>query len=100
MTQRLLQKYSALFLWITWGKKSCPFFFSPGKLCNTFSVVQTLAHACEVTNSSVNFIIYFSMGSKFRDTVRDLFGTGRGKPSPAETSLATVSQEVQGDVNK
>ena len=54
---------------------SFPCFFSPGKFCNTFYIVQTLAHICEVTNSSVNFIVYFSMGSRFRATVRDMLGT-------------------------
>ena len=73
---------------------SFPCFFSPGKFCNTFYIVQTLAHICEVTNSSVNFIVYFSMGSRFRATVRDMFGTRRPKTVPTTESLPTVSQEV------
>ena len=68
--------------------------FPSGKFCNTFFVVQTLAYICEVTNSSVNFIVYFSMGSRFRATVRDMFGTRRPKAVPATESLPTVSQEV------
>ena len=68
-----------------------------GKLCNAFSVIQTLAHVCEVTNSSVNFLIYFSMGSRFRATVRELCGTRAPRPAPqrlTQSSLPTVSQEL------
>ena len=72
-----------------------PFYFFPsGKFCNTFFIVQTIAYVCEVTNSSVNFIVYFSMGSRFRATVRDMLGTRRPKAVPATESLPTVSQEV------
>ena len=71
-----------------------PFCLPSGKFCDTFYIVQTLAYVCEVTNSSVNFIVYFSMGSRFRATVRDMLGTRRPKAVPATESLPIVSQDV------
>ena len=53
----------------------CYIVYPPGKFCNTFYIVQTLVHVCQVTNSSVNFIVYFSMGSRFRATVRHVGDT-------------------------
>ncbi|XP_025079719.1 uncharacterized protein LOC112555500 [Pomacea canaliculata] len=56
-----------------------PGYLPTGKYCNTFTIGQTLGHLCEVTNASSSFLIYVTMGTKFRETVKTIFGDRKEK---------------------
>nr|KAG5709631.1 hypothetical protein BaRGS_001681 [Batillaria attramentaria] len=60
--------------------------FLPGyhpseKYCNLFAVLQTFSNLLEVTNSSVNVLVYLTMGSRFRSTARSIFRIRRFEES-------------------
>ncbi|RUS73844.1 hypothetical protein EGW08_018388 [Elysia chlorotica] len=51
-----------------------------GAYSRTFKLVSRLAFLLSLTNSSVNFVIYYNMGSRFRHTVKQLVVFNRQKP--------------------
>ncbi|XP_025113608.1 uncharacterized protein LOC112575799 [Pomacea canaliculata] len=54
---------------------------SNGRYNNTFVVLVNCAEAGSIINSSVNFVVYFCAGTKYRESVSDLFSCLRRKKS-------------------
>lgn len=71
-----------------------PGYLPSGKLCSTFIIGQTLGHTFEVTNSSVTFVIYYSMGTKFRKEVKEIF-CHQTKPVQSAKTFSTSMSSVQ-----
>ena len=60
---------------------------------NTFLTVTWLLEIASYVNTSFNIFIYYSMGSRYRETVRALFFCGRGGV-PATRNKAGTEQTV------
>ena len=55
-----------------------------GRYHNLFTTLWTLALICKVLNSSMNFFVYYAMGSRFRDTLHELLECCTYKKSSSE----------------
>ena len=72
------------------------------KYNNTFYFLMTLQQMCVYTNSSVNFFVYYSFGTRYRQTVRGMFCGWRRTRNRArmttgievgtDTAVSSVSQ--------
>ncbi|KAL8563739.1 hypothetical protein ACOMHN_063507 [Nucella lapillus] len=71
-----------------------PGYLPSGKYCNTFAVIQTLVHVCEVVNSSLNFVVYITMGSKFRSTLQQLIPIPALGNKPSLTKSAPTASQT------
>jgi hypothetical protein len=49
-----------------------------GRYANLTSVLWQCINTFRCLNSSMNFFIYFKMGSRFRQTLREMFACGGG----------------------
>ena len=67
--------------------------FQPGmRYENTMFSTISLMHFMSAVNSSVNFLIYFVMSTRFRDTFRGMVGReGRGAELSVESLTKTSS---------
>ena len=54
-----------------------PDFLSTGRLRNTFYATVSLTHLMASVNASVNFLIYLSVSTKFKETLKGMFCTGK-----------------------
>ena len=63
-----------------------------GGFGKSYRFTSRLAFLLLQTNSSVNFIIYYRMGSKFRQSVKDMFCTH--KKNPASNDVFTKQRRV------
>ena len=70
-----------------------------GSFCNLFILVQTFADVLAVLNSSVNFVVYYTMGTKLRMTVREMARAaacaGQGRTAQSKP-VRTASQDRTG----
>ena len=55
-----------------------------------FFTMLDFSHACESINSSVNFLIYFVMSSKFKITYNKIFSCKKGSAQTKESTTSTV----------
>ena len=72
------------------------------KYNNTFYFLMTLQQMCVYTNSTVNFFVYYSFGTRYRQTVRGMFCGWRSTRNRArmttgievgtDTAVSSVSQ--------
>nr|KAG5705546.1 hypothetical protein BaRGS_009199 [Batillaria attramentaria] len=65
---------------------------------NSYSVSIVVTHLLEAVNCSVNFIVYYTMSTRFRQTLRELFRGGRakhdGKESETRVSVMSASDDA------
>ena len=54
-----------------------PEFASTGRLRNTFYTTVSLTHLMASVNASGNFLIYLSVSTKFKETLKGMFCTGK-----------------------
>lgn len=66
-------------------------FVAGGPLNNVFFVTLTLTHLLVVINCSVNIIIYYTMSTRYRDTLWDMIGR-RGSCKQKRHKTATESE--------
>ena len=65
------------------------------KYNNTFYFLMTLQQMCVYTNSSVNFFVYYSFGTRYRQTVRGMFcGWRRTRNRARMTTETKVSTDT------
>ena len=64
-----------------------------GRHHNLFSALWSFVFLCKAINSSLNFFVYYAMGSRFRDMVRQLLAccTHRKKSAAAASASDSVS---------
>ncbi|KAL8582696.1 hypothetical protein ACOMHN_058073 [Nucella lapillus] len=68
-----------------------------GKLYNTFFFLTTMQQPFFYVNSSVNFFVYYSFGTKFRTTVRHMFcgGCHRGEENTSTLQVSVAISSVR-----
>ncbi|XP_076449486.1 uncharacterized protein LOC143285921 [Babylonia areolata] len=71
-----------------------PEFRAWGRLCGLMLVTGALMNALLALNSTINFFIYYVMGSRFRDTLRHLMT--RFRPKRQNSCLVTVPTKSLG----
>ncbi|KAK7491773.1 hypothetical protein BaRGS_00017029 [Batillaria attramentaria] len=70
-----------------------PDFSIGGRYSNTFNFMSSVNELFTYINSSVNFFIYYSMGSKYKETVRRMFGrSSETKSIPDVTQSINISK--------
>nr|KAG5691931.1 hypothetical protein BaRGS_000640 [Batillaria attramentaria] len=65
-----------------------PDFMFGGRYNNALFLSLTTTHFVESVNCSINFIIYYTMSTRFRETLREMV---HGKDKVQATSIATIS---------
>ena len=68
-----------------------------GRYSNTFYVYVALMHTLTALNSSVNFFIYYSRGTKFRGTLRKLCCCGNKPQTVVENATSITTNESQAE---
>nr|KAG5705549.1 hypothetical protein BaRGS_009202 [Batillaria attramentaria] len=58
---------------------------------NIFFASLVITHLLESVNCSVNFIIYYTMSTRFRETLRDMVHRGDVKKKKPVVSITRVS---------
>ncbi|XP_025083576.1 neuromedin-U receptor 2-like [Pomacea canaliculata] len=77
-----------LSVFISYLRTFIPEFLPVGKFCNTFLVAIAASNVMEVVNSSVNTVIYFTIGTRYRAAFWDMCQCLSGR------KLATASTRV------
>ena len=55
-----------------------PSFDSKGRFRNTFYATVSITHLMASLNASVNFVVYVSVGTKFKETLKGMFNSKTG----------------------
>nr|KAG5691928.1 hypothetical protein BaRGS_000637 [Batillaria attramentaria] len=67
-----------------------PDFVGGGRYNNAFFLSLTTTHFMESFNCSINFIIYYTMSTRFRETLKEMVH-GKDKGKAQATSMTTLS---------
>nr|KAG5705551.1 hypothetical protein BaRGS_009204 [Batillaria attramentaria] len=78
-----------------------PEFVASGRYNNAFYAALCISHLLESVNCSVNFVIYYTMSSKFNSTLREMFHLQDKKVKEREeqeprTRVSVVSATSEG----
>nr|KAG5705554.1 hypothetical protein BaRGS_009207 [Batillaria attramentaria] len=77
------------------ARQLVPDFVAGGRYNNIFYASLCISHLLESVNCSVNFVIYYTMSSKFNETLRGMFGRaggGGGKKGRKEDTRSVLSK--------
>ncbi|KAK7495261.1 hypothetical protein BaRGS_00013443 [Batillaria attramentaria] len=74
-----------------------PDFSIGGRYSNTFNFMSSVNELFTYINSSVNFFIYYSMGSKYKETVRRMFGRSSEHNDISVISRSTIIRKTGTD---
>ena len=64
-----------------------------GRYYNTFKFIFSVTHLCAYTNSSVNFFIYCTMGTKYKQTLKSMCCKIK-KPKPVNNTYTKTENDV------
>ena len=67
---------------------------------NTVLMLTWILEIASYTNSSFNILIYYSMGSKYRETVKELFCGGRVTAKNSRKEQTATANVVMSTVNQ
>ena len=77
-----------------------PEFASTGRLRNTYYATVSLAHLMASFNASVNFLIYLSVSTKFKETLKGMSCTGKIKGTDNRRKMKVLETTKQTDISR